>query len=159
MDTSSKIRSSITGVKYDLKKDSANMDFIIQAPTAKFNRNNVIVNLAFNNKADKTIRLLNIFDPVEVFFSLRIYTKGGKLFVPLLGGFIDFPYGTKMPYIQIKPNQSFVKELNISAILKAHDIELEALKYDLEMSYFNYRGDDCIKGRFKSNTIELDIVK
>jgi len=150
--------SRLNAVKHDLKKDSASMSFEIQTQTAKSSRNNVTVNLIFKNQSDKTVRLLDLFDPAEVFFGLRITVIGGKSFAPLLGGFIDFPHGMKLQYIEIKPNRSFVKELNISAILKAQNIVLERSRYKLEMSYFNYRGEDCIKGRFKSNAIELAIA-
>ena len=156
---SSIIKGNLNKGKSDLKSDSAKMDFGIKIPATAADKTNLIIHLTFKNKSDKTMRLLDMFDPVEIFFGLRIYTKEGKSFVPFLGGFIDFPYGTKLNYIDIKPNRSFVKELNLSNILKANKIELEQTKYNLEMSYFNYKGEDCIKGRFKSNAIELNITK
>ncbi|RQO64383.1 hypothetical protein DBR40_25495 [Pedobacter sp. KBW01] len=117
----------------------------------------LLIKVHFNNLRNETVKLLDLFDPEGIFFSITITKEDGNIISPSGAGKMDFGKANKFKYIEISQSSSYTKVLNISATLKKQGISLAPGKYKIKISYHNQYGSDCIKGWFNSNEIPFVI--
>jgi hypothetical protein len=150
---------NLYSIKTGSTTDTPEMDFIIKCSNGKKMKNdNIIINMDFKNTSDKQARLLNVFDPLPVFFSINLLAQNGEEISPPGGGKISLD-ADSVNYIDLPPQASYDTVLNVSEALKKYDIILPAGTYKLNMSYHNQYGEDCFTGWFDSNQIEIDVTE
>lgn len=135
---------------------NSKMKFEIQSKSGTHTPDEVSVQALFRNDCTDTIRLLNQFDPAPVFFSIQISKEDGSV-IPLPGaGKIAFDNST-LTYIKIPPGEVFVRELDLSELLKQHEQKFEKGKYSVKIDYHNQYGENCVQGWYNSNQIEIKV--
>ena len=117
------------------------------------NKNDLLIKVEFKNMTCDTLKLLDQFDPIGIFFSVTIIPENGQMIQVLRGGKADFPYNMLSKRIPIAPKKSYLKILDLNKILTNENITLAPGKYMLSMAYHNQYGDNCIQGWFESNKI------
>jgi hypothetical protein len=136
-----------------------NMQFSINQDKAVLEKKeHLLLKMEFKNTTKETLRLLKIFEPIPVFFSIEISNQNGEYFNPPGAGKASFTTGA-FEYINIPPNKTFIKELDVHQVLSEYNIMLETGKYKLKASYHNQYGENCIKGWFTSKEIEFVITR
>lgn len=121
------------------------------------NINSFKISMQFKNKGTTQKRILNIFDPIPIFFSIDIVnSKGIPIELPGAGK-IDFGKSQTYQYLIVNPGDAYILSLDLSPFLKANNVVLEKGKYRLKITYHNQYGENCIKGNLSSNEIEFSI--
>lgn len=116
-----------------------------------------IIYLQFINKGDLNCRILDYFEPLPVFFEFTLIDLKDNFYFPIPGaGKADIP-NTLLSYKDIPPGGIYLKEFNLNQILNDFGLALKSGNYSLQIIYRNYYGDECIKGKFESNTINFKI--
>ena len=118
-------------------------------------RAEIIIDMKFKNLSDKTLKLLNMFEPAGVFLTINITAEDGRIIQVLRASKADFPLSQSFEYIDILKGRTYEKQLNLSSILKDNHIRLSAGKYKLAIAYHNQYGKPSIKGWFNSNLLDL----
>lgn len=138
--------------------DSSKMTFSVKVnEEKKLSSNDITLTLEFKNVSSSSIKILDVFVPMPVFFSIKIVKNDGSVITPPGGGKIAFSKDS-LPLIEILSNRSYIKQFNLGGVLKSYGIVLPEGMYKLNMSYHNQYGKDCIKGWFNSNEISFKVA-
>lgn len=151
--------SKISFAQDNLKqKNNPVINFKIDAmEKGEVNANNLSFKIYFKNLKSQPVKILDLFDPLPIFFEILITTNDGdNIFLPGAGK-LDFGPGIKFKYIEIPQGKSHVRILNISPFLKEYNKTLSPGKYKIKISYHNQYGSDCIKGWFVGNEVPITI--
>lgn len=120
----------------------------------------VIVELKFTNNTKDKVRLLDKFENPLIFITATLKNKKtGTFFYALRGGKAAFHSSEVFNYINISPRKNYKKELNLSSMSKTQGFTFTPGTYTLKMSYMNQYGEDCLRGRYYSNEIDITITQ
>ena len=107
----------------------------------------------FANRSQRTINLLDRFEPLPVFFSFAVVRADGTP-VPVSGaGKID-PGPEGFGCIDLRPGETYAADLDLAPWLRA---PLPPARYDVTVTYHNQYGAECFAGTLTSNTVSLDV--
>jgi len=138
--------------------DGKDLSFIISAGSNSMkNKTGIIIDLKFKNLSDKTLKLLNMFEPAGVFLTINITTQNDRIIQVLRASKADFPFSQSFEYIDIPKGRTYEKRINLGEILKDNSVHLPPGQYKLAMTYHNQYGKSSIKGWFKSNLLDLQV--
>jgi hypothetical protein len=109
--------------------------------------------LAFANTSGATVRILDCFEPPQVFFSVRIVRCDGTPVIAGGAGKIDFGPG-EPSYVELAPGQTHAVDLD-AARMTAEPVA--AGHYAISVTYHNQYGRDCFRGTLDSNEIDVEV--
>lgn len=109
--------------------------------------------VTFQNVSNKPIRILDMFEPVPVFFSFQVTQADGVPIVNVPGAGNMDPFGS-LNYITLKPNEKFTTTVRLDQVLPE---VFQPGDYKLSVIYKNQYGENCFTGRLTSNPIKLKI--
>jgi len=119
--------------------------------------NHLSFKVHFKNLKYEPVKLLDLFDPLPIFFEILITKNDGdNIFLPGAGK-LDFGPGNTFKYIELTQGKSYIKTLNVSQFLKENNKILSPGKYKIKISYHNQYGSNCIKGWFEGNEIPITV--
>ncbi len=129
------------------------ISLLVSSERAVAAANNIPLRVMFSNSGSTDVRLLQLFDPFPVFFSLKITREDGTVVEQVDGGKVDI--GEELKYITLKPAEAYSTLINLSSVLHA---ELDKGTYTLNFSYHNQYGENCFQNEISADTIKLTIV-
>jgi hypothetical protein len=130
------------------------LTFAIEAPgTARWDR--FPVRAVFTNRGAAPVRLLNLFQPLPIFFSFDLSGPDGTPVILPAGGKVDIPAGEDR-YLDLAPGADFDLEIDL-APLAPPDARNGSGRYQLSAEYHNQYGRDCFQGRLRSPAVEVDL--
>ncbi len=111
----------------------------------------------FKNVSNIPIKLLKVFEPTPVFFSVKIIDRVSDRPIDVAGaGKIDF-FGA--PDVEvINPNQEFTVKIDLGQLLAASGKTLKRGLYEVSVTYHNQYGEDVLKGELTSGTVQIRIL-
>jgi hypothetical protein len=111
------------------------------------------VTARFTNVSDHSVRLLDLFDPLPVFFTTTLAPIGdGEIDVAGMGK-ID-PLDGSFHYVDLASRASFEVELDLAPWIRA---PVAPVPHSLTMRYHNAYGADCFHGPLDSAAITVRI--
>lgn len=121
-----------------------------------FAKENISLDLRFINMGyTEEIKILNVFEPIPVFFSIYIEREDGTpILVPSVGA-ISFMEGSLDYIILENRGDQYHVTLNLNEILPEG---LEVGTYTVSVEYHNQYGEG-FKGSLKSNPITLEVME
>jgi hypothetical protein len=138
--------------------NSSKMIFKILKPEeAPVKNDHVSIKLQFQNISNEPIKIVDLFDQLNINFSLEI-TFAHKTTAYLGPGLASFPSFYTFKYFSVSPRKYYETSINVSSILKKEDVILAPGIYEFKMRYINNIGKDCIIGSFESNTIQITVT-
>lgn len=121
-------------------------------------KSDIPIDIVFQNKGDKAIKLLSVFDEAiakKIFFSVTLLDSNGTPIFSSGGGKIDLSEKS-MKYVELKKGDEYAVSLSLKNFLPA-DYRLKPGAYSVSVIYRNQYGKDCFKGTVESNTISLHL--
>lgn len=122
-------------------------------PGERFTAHRLPLRIVFVNGAAEPVRILDRFEPLQVFFSFHIARADGTPLSTAGGGKIDF--GPEPPgYVELRPGESHSIDVDIAGLLS------EALTpgdYSSSATYHNQYGEHCFHGTLESNPITINV--
>jgi hypothetical protein len=112
--------------------------------------------VTFKNTGDSELRILDVFEPIPVFFQFSISKQDGTPITVPGGGKIDPPAGAER-YIAIAPGGRYTREIDIAGLLPKS--EWVTGDYYLWVTYRNAYGQGCFRGTAESNAITATIER
>jgi hypothetical protein len=109
--------------------------------------------IVFVNDATEPVRILDRFEPLQVFFSFQIVRADGTPLSTAGGGKVDFgpePLG----YVELRPGESHSIDVDTAGLLS------EALApgdYSISATYHNQYGERCFRGALESDPITISV--
>lgn len=142
-----------------LKSDTSLM-LEIQLPehSKLVSANDITVNIKFTNKSGTDVRLLKVFEPVPIFFSIQLTDSARKTVDVPGAGKISIPENL-LEYVSVPAGASYIKSLRISDFLQEYNKVLPYGKYRCKIIYHNQYGNNCVKGWFESNVISFEVKR
>jgi hypothetical protein len=122
-------------------------------PDEAFTAHRLPLRIVFVNGGAEPVRILDCFEPLQVFFSFHIARADGTPLSTAGGGKIDFgpePSG----YVELRQGESHSIEVDIAGLLT------EALgpgDYSISTTYHNQYGEGCFRGTLESNPISINV--
>jgi len=112
--------------------------------------------VTFKNTGSAELRILDVFEPTQVFFQFSVSrTDGTPIAIPG-GGKIDPPSGVE-PFIAIAPGATHTREVDMASLLPAG--EWVSGEYIVWVNYRNQYGHGCFLGTAESNAITVTIER
>jgi hypothetical protein len=110
----------------------------------------------FKNVTKTPVSLLKVFEPIPVFFSVKIIDRVSDSPIEVPGsGKIDF-FGK--PDVEIiQPNQEYVVKIDLGQLLGAKK-NLKRGLYDITVTYHNQYGEEVMKDKVSSNVIQIRLL-
>lgn len=151
--TENNVRIDLSGERYIPKGMTNEQETLALLQNKYFENENISLTVRFINMG-KEIKILNVFEPVPVFFSIHIKREDGTPILIPGGGKISFMEDS-LDYVTLEGfgDQHYVT-LELGDILPNG---LEAGIYTVSVEYYNQYGDDCFKGILESDQITLTV--
>jgi len=125
----------------------------LQAPPVADPARRFAVTARFTNTSGHRVRLLDLFDPLPVFFITDLAPLGdGEVDVAGMGK-IDVAEGS-LHYVDLPSGASFEVELDLAPWIRAPVVPVP---HRLSMRYHNAYGTDCFHGSLDSTAITVSI--
>ncbi|HIH11439.1 TPA: hypothetical protein HA241_04575 [Candidatus Woesearchaeota archaeon] len=138
----------------DKQTNEENISIALSHYGKSFAKENVSLTVRFNNLG-KEIKILNLFEPIPVFFSFHIKREDGTPIIVPLGGKIDL-INDQINCITLEgPGDQYYADLNLNEILPEG---LDVGTYNVSVEYHNQYGD-CFKGVLVSDIITIKVVE
>ncbi len=128
--------------------------------TVYLNDKDIPIDVVFRNVGDKPVRLLGIFDDLaaqRIIFHLKMTDSKGTPIETLGGGKISLSQDS-IKYFTLGKDETYTVRLNLKDFL-LENYSLKSGSYDVTVIYFNQYGEDCFKGRLKSNPEKLTVAE
>lgn len=149
--------TSIRGNINTKSNNTGDMIFSISKVVNNAKTNETFIELEFKNINSDKIRLLGVFEPFQIFFTVKVIQEDGNEITLPGAGKVSLSEQELSSYIIISKGKSYKKVINLDEVLKEYSIFLKTGFYKLKISYHNQYGTDCIKGRYDSNEIQFNI--
>lgn len=131
---------------------SADLQVAIESDSSTWSVNSAPVSVTFRNSGPNSFELLDLFDPIPVFFGFQIVRSDGTpLQVPGAGKIHLGPADV----IVLGAGETHTVELDIGSLLA--DAEIKSDSYTVSVTYQNQYGEGCFHGRVESNEVVVTI--
>lgn len=137
--------TSGTGTSLDLR--------IVPVKDAAPTPTSIPVDAMFINTGDDVVNILHRFEPIPVFFGIKIVRQDGTPIPTSRGGKIDLPE-TETDTHPLLPGESHTVRLDVRTVIP-DSVVLEPGEYRVMITYHNQYGSDCFTGRVRSSPISL----
>jgi len=127
---------------------------VLSAPAAPEPARRFLVTARFVNTSQRPLRLLDLFEPLPVFFTARLVAPGGGEVDIAGAGKLD-PLQGSLRYAELAPGAILEAALDLAPWLRASS--LPGGTYRLSLQYHNAYGEDCFKGLVDSAAIEVRV--
>lgn len=123
----------------------------------EYTRQSLPVLLAFENVGEGERRVLAPPDGLTTLLSLDVAGEDGShIEIPASGGTDVAGDVPESQVFTIREDDSYQTEINLADMLAAKGKRALATgRYTVRMSYANKAGQDCVKGRFESNPLQI----
>lgn len=105
------------------------------------------------NTGDNVVNILHRFEPIPVFFAIKIVQADGTPVPTSRGGKIDLPE-TEIDTRPLLPGESHTVRLDVGRVIP-DGVVLEPGEYQIMITYHNQYGSNCFTGRVASSPISL----
>ena len=112
--------------------------------------------VTFKNTGSAELRILDVFEPTQVFFQFSVTRPDGTPITIPGGGKIDPPAGVEQ-FIAIAPGAAHTREVDMANLLPAG--EWVSGEYIVWVNYRNQYGQGCFRGTAESNAITVTIER
>jgi len=110
----------------------------------------------FKNVSKNPVTMLNVFEPIPVFFSVAIVDQVARRPVNVPGaGKVDF-FG-RPDVTVLQPDQEIAVPIDLGKLFGPQSTFKRGL-YNVSVQYHNQYGEGVVKGVIPSNTVEIRVV-
>lgn len=144
-----------------LSADTAKLLFTVKAVgnNTVINSDSILIVLEFKNISNQSIKLPDIFGSLKEHIYLSVTTDIDREITPIKLAIADYSNISPTKYITIAPKRSYKQTVNLSSILALKKIVLKSGSYQIDGTYINNTGKDCVEGVFDSKLLSLNIIK
>lgn len=111
--------------------------------------------VTFRNEASNEIRILAVFRPIPVFFSLKLTRTDGTPLNVVGAGKIDLSAADRR-YETLKEGENYTAVIDFSEVLTTISLS-RGETYVISLTYHNQYGEDCFQGAIHSNSLKMTI--